>query len=523
MPRLAVNTNASAIQMAESIFGDGVTVSSATYSGANGSSGIYSNGDTVSPDATPGDTGVILSTGNARDFSNRNGGYNQDTNQSTNTSGSNYVEGASDVTNASTYDSSVLEVSFIPTGDTMTVQFVFSSEEFPEYTNSIYQDFVGVWVNDQYVPMEIGNIDPSSVNAGTNENLFVNNSGGTYNTEMDGFTLTMTLTMTVNPGILNTIRFVIADVSDSSYDSNLLIAGDSVQTAVIAHSDEVNIGLSGSQTVDVLSNDFDVDAPSGSTLTLTHINGEAVGPGSVIVLATGQIISVNADGTITISAGSDEETVNFTYTVENDDGVSDVGFVTVNVAPCFVSGTLIRTPYGDVPVEDLEVGDMVQTYDDGTQPIRWIGNRMVPAEGALAPVRIEAGTYGKHGALLVSPQHRILVRNSLAEVLFGESEVLIAAKDLVNDSTVRRQVGGEVTYFHILFDQHQIVFSQGLESESFLPGPQITNLFEAEIVDEICTIFPELDADTGLGYSQSARRELKTYEADVLLRRGKVA
>lgn len=523
MPRVPVDQSATAMEMAEAIFGAGVVVDSASYTGDSIASGIYSNGDSVSPDATPGDTGVILSTGNARDFSNRNGGFNKDTNQSTNNSGPNSVEGSGDITSASIYDAAVLDVDFIPTGDTMTVQFVFSSEEYPEYTNSIYQDFVGVWVNDVYVPMEIGSIDPSTVNDGANQSLFIDNTGGAYNTEMDGFTLTMTLTMTVNPGEINNIRFAIADVSDSSYDSNLLIAGNSVQTAVIAHSDTIDMGLDATQTVDFLDNDYDADAGTGSTLELTHINGQAVVTGSVIVLATGQTVTVNADGTVTVTTDSDEETVNFTYTIENDAGVTDVGFVTINAAPCFTLGTLIRTPYGDVPVEELEVGDMVQTYDDGSQPIRWIGHRTVPAQDDLAPIRIDANTYGKHSALLVSPQHRILVRNSFAEVLFGESEVLISAKDLLNDTTVRRQVGGQVTYFHILFDQHQIVFSQGLESESFLPGPQITNIFEAEIVDEITRIFPELDTETGQGYSQSVRRSLKSYEAGVLLRGGKVA
>lgn len=69
--QLPVNTNASATQMAETIFGDGVTVVGASYTGDRDSSGIYSNGDSVSPDVTPGDTGVILSTGDAGDFTNR--------------------------------------------------------------------------------------------------------------------------------------------------------------------------------------------------------------------------------------------------------------------------------------------------------------------------------------------------------------------------------------------------------------------------------------------------------------------
>ncbi len=524
MAELPVNTSASAEQMAETIFGDGVTVVSATYSGDSRASGTYSNGDSVSPDVTPSDSGVILSTGQASQFTNSSGAYNQDSNQSSNMSGPDTVEGASDITSASTYDAAVLEASFTvadPSATTMTMQFVFSSEEYPEYTSSVYQDFVGVWVNDEYIPMEIGNINPGTVNDGSNESLFIDNTGSTYNTEMDGFTATMTLTFPIDPNSVNTVRIAIADVADSSYDSNLLIAADSLQSSLIANSDDVIIGLNDTKTVDILDNDTN----TGSSLNLTHINGQAVSAGDTIVLSTGQIIVVNADNTLSVTSDGDEETVNFTYSIENDNGVTDVGFVSINQtsAPCFTKGTLIRTPYGDIPVEDIEPGDLVETYDDGAQPVRWVGERTVPAEGILAPIRIDAGTFGAHQELLVSPQHRVLIRDGLAEILFDNSEVLVSAKDLVNDKTVTRQVGGLVSYFHLLFDSHQIVFSQGLETESFLPGPQISNIFEAEIVEELSTLFPEMNVATGQGYSAAVRRTLKAHEVDILMNRDRRA
>ena len=86
---LPININASAVNMAETIMGSGVTVVNASYTGDRRSSGTYSDGDATSPFATPGDTGVILSTGRARDFTNSNGQANQSTNTSTNTRGEN--------------------------------------------------------------------------------------------------------------------------------------------------------------------------------------------------------------------------------------------------------------------------------------------------------------------------------------------------------------------------------------------------------------------------------------------------
>ena len=322
-----------------------------------------------------------------------------------------------------------------------------------------------------------------------------------------------TLTMTVIPGVVNSIRIGIADVGDSSYDSNLLIAGNSLQTVLIAHDDSTHIDAGTSKTINVLGNDT---APSGATLTVTHINGQAVTAGDTVTLPNGQTVTLNADGTFTIAVDSDEELAPFTYTIT--DGINtDTAFVTVNTVPCFVAGTLIMTDQGERPVELLEPGDLIMTKDHGLQPLRWIGQRSVAAEAEHAPIRIAAHTFGTHRTLLVSPQHRVLIGDSLAELLFGEAEVLVAAKHLLNDRTVTRQTGGMVTYVHLLFDEHQVVFSEGLPTESFLPGPQVCNDFEQATLDEICALFPEIDPSTGEGYSQSARRTLKEYEAAVLL------
>ena len=70
--------------------------------------------------------------------------------------------------------------------------------------------------------------------------------------------------------------------------------------------------------------------------------------------------------------------------------------------------------------------------------------------------------------LLVSPLHRILMSDWRVELLTGEPRALIAARDLVNDRDIVRQRGGWVTYVHILFDRHQIVYAEGAESESLL-------------------------------------------------------
>ena len=515
---LTYNTSATALQMAQTIFGAGVTVvgASTNISSSSTSTGIYSNGQ-LAPGVVPSNTGVILSTGRVADFTQSSGDPNRSAQTSTDTSGTDNNSLFNAIAGARTFDGVWLNADFIPQGEYMTIRFVFSSEEYPEYVNSQYNDVVGVWVNGTHVPIEVGNgtVAVNNVNGATQENLFRDNTADQFNTEMDGFTLTMTLTMRVNPGVVNSIRIGIADTSDALYDSNLLIAAGSVQTRLVARTDTVSYFATGQGTVNVLANDI---SQPGSTLTLTHVNGVAVTVGSVVNLPSGQQIVVGAGGQLTLVGDGQIESKTFTYQVQDNLGNIDVGFVTLTQIPCFVAGTRIRTPQGERPVETLKPGDLVDTLDNGPQPLRWIGRRSVPATGALAPVAIRAGTFGRHGRLMVSPQHRILVRDALAELLFGETDVLVAAKDLVDDRAVRRIEGGEVTYVHLLFDRHEVIFSEGLATESFLPGPQSSRQFEAETLAEIAAIFPELDPATGEGYSPAARRALKAHEARVLFR-----
>ena len=361
---LPIDTGASALAMANEIFGSGVTVNSATYSGDPLSSGIYTNGDTISPDATPGDSGVILSTGYVRDFTNSSGSTNTNevAGRSTNTSGVNNDAQFNALAGTRTYDASFLNNNFTPLGDTITIDFVLSSEEYHEYVNSAFNDVVGVWVNGVQAQVTIGDGSASigNINGGTSQNIYRDNTGDQFNTEMDGFTITLTFIAPVNPGVPNTLKIGVADTSDSTYDTNLLIAGGSVQSTIVARDDSVSVHLNATKVIDVLAN----DSSTGGTLTITHINGVAVVAGQTVTLVTGQQIKLNANGTFTVVGDSSLETVHFTYSIEDQAGNTDTGIVKIEQVPCFVAGTRIATPQGAVAVEDLRPGMRVLTRDN---------------------------------------------------------------------------------------------------------------------------------------------------------------
>ncbi|MCP4818120.1 MAG: 2,3,4,5-tetrahydropyridine-2,6-carboxylate N-succinyltransferase, partial [Shimia sp.] len=324
---LNIDTSATAQDMAEEIFGDPSRILGATYNGDNLSSGIYTGADTTSAGVAPADSGVILSTGHAEDFTNSSGTTNTNTSASTttNTSGedNNALFNAAAGTN--TYDASYMTVDFNGTaGELLTIDFVLSSEEYPEFLS--YNDAIGVWINGQEAQISVGDGSASVGNINdANENIYVDNANDEYNTEMDGFTITLTFVGTLQDGV-NELVIGIADATDSSYDSNILIAGGSVQTAIVAQDDDVSIKYGGSKTLDVLSND---NSSAGPSLSITHINGVAVTSGDSVTLATGQVVTLNADGTLTVDADTDAETVYFNYTIEDSSGNTDTALVEI--------------------------------------------------------------------------------------------------------------------------------------------------------------------------------------------------
>ena len=174
---------------------------------------------------------------------------------------------------------------------------------------------------------------------------------------------------------------------------------------------------------------------------------------------------------------SNFETTDYTYNSKFEDG--SLKFIGVQAqhftydntgVVCFGKGTAIRTPRGDVLVEDLRVGDLVTTMDNGPQKIRWINTRSYDAEqmqkgSHLHPVLIKRGTFGAERDLLVSQQHGVLVGQS------GDS--FARAKHLADAAKGVRIAKGKksVTYVHLMFDDHQVIFAENVPSESFYPGP----------------------------------------------------
>jgi hypothetical protein len=133
---------------------------------------------------------------------------------------------------------------------------------------------------------------------------------------------------------------------------------------------------------------------------------------------------------------------------------------------CFRRGTLIATAHGERPVESLEIGDRVMTLSGELKPIRWIGQRHYSAEALserpeMLPVLIRAGAladYLPRRDLWVSPEHALYVHGALVPAALLTNGVSIVTDDSV----------GSVSYYHLEFDSHEVVFAEGAPAESFV-------------------------------------------------------
>ncbi|MCX7646683.1 MAG: Hint domain-containing protein, partial [Rhodobacteraceae bacterium] len=196
------------------------------------------------------------------------------------------------------------------------------------------------------------------------------------------------------------------------------------------------------------------------------------------------------------------------------------------IIPCFTAGTLIATPDGPVPVEALRPGDLVLTRDNGAQAVRWIGTRHLSAaeltlQPQFRPITFAAGSLGAGMPLrdlTVSPQHRMLVQSTEAEMLFGETEVLVPARHFVGRPGVSvRMPEGGVTYVHLLLDAHEILLSEGAWSESFQPGDHVVGRLDEETRAEVLALFPELAEMPAARVFPAARITLKAREAALVV------
>lgn len=161
---------------------------------------------------------------------------------------------------------------------------------------------------------------------------------------------------------------------------------------------------------------------------------------------------------------------------------------------CFCAGTRIMGGDGRlIPIEALHAGDSVLTRDNGAQPLLWVGKTTMRAVGVYAPVGLPAGYMGNLGPLLVGPLQRIFLYQRGGLTAHGRSEALIQARHLVDGNRVQQREGGFVTYHALVFEDHQIIYAEGVPVESLLVSRATVARLPAEFARDLSARFPHLN------------------------------
>ena len=164
------------------------------------------------------------------------------------------------------------------------------------------------------------------------------------------------------------------------------------------------------------------------------------------------------------------------------------------VQGCFGTGARVTMEDGSLcAVDALQAGMEVRTRDHGPQTLRWIGQITLRAHGPFAPVTFAPGTLGNLGALTLGPLQRIFLYQRGEDRLGTRAEVLIQAQTLVDGRRVLQREGGFVTYFHLAFDDHQIIYVEGIPVESMLVSRATVARLPEVLAQDLSQRFPHLN------------------------------
>ncbi|ABF61918.1 Iron-regulated protein frpC (plasmid) [Ruegeria sp. TM1040] len=342
--------------------------------------------------------------------------------------------------------------------------------------------------------------------------------GSNQDANEDGHILIQIDGPAIVPGTVLDTRSGFQNISATDYDA-LRAATAFNDTIDGGDGNDTIEGGRGNDAITVGRGDIATGGADADTFTLDF--GQTSTDGSMVVTIDGsttEIDGVDNDsldltgfGTFTLTQTTDTDGNSTSGTAVYADGTT-VNFTEIeNLIVCFAKGTQIKTSDGIRDIESLQVGDKLVTKDNGLQSIRWIGKRTLSedkldAHPKLKPIRIKAGALGEgmpSRDLIVSPQHRIVVRSKIAIRMFDTQEILVPAKHLIGlqDVSIAAEMR-EVTYYHLLCDNHEIIEADGAFAETLYTGTEAMKAMSPEALEEIMLI---------LGDQFSTRRPLARF------------
>lgn len=319
-----------------------------------------------------------------------------------------------------------------------------------------------------------GALDTFNIYSQTGANVTVNNTvdvANTLNLNTNGGNLTLATTV----GALGTTS---VNVNGGSFTiGSSLIQASLLNNATLTFGASGGTAVFGSDTSLLNLSLLDLfrpiqgfiaanDAVDDPSLNFSNVTGYTIS--STSTAGVQQIVVAASNGGSFTFDVSGTSLTNGTYTTANGPlrlAADASGGTDIYAAPCFLRGTRIATPGGEVPVESIEIGDLVLTASGQARPVQWVGQRSLSGAFLQAgryprPVRFTRGALG-HGLprrdLIVSPDHCMVIKGQL-----------VAAENLVNGATILRESAlEEITYFHIELATHDVLLAEGAPAESF--------------------------------------------------------
>ena len=374
---MANTSEASALALAQSLGGVGVTISNATFTGVANAAGNFGTGGNILGLAN----GVVLGNGSVVNVIGPN--------CSTGITGINNQPGDADLTaqiGQPTQDASVLEFDFVPTGNLITFQYVFASDEYQDFVFD-FNDGFAFFLNGQNIALvpqttsivSINNVNNGSTEPGltgipaVNPQFYINNdfqvpAVAPFNTEMDGMTVVLTATAKVNPGVINHIKLAIADARDQEFDSNVFIGAGSLTST--------NVQLTPGTLA--FGNENQGNTSTAQTVTMTNTGTTPLNNISIATQESGNFTQTNTCG-MSLAAGA-----SCAITVTFAPGANSVGVIQ----------------------EKLEIAD---SAPDSPQTVTVSGTAVAGPFVTFSPTSL---TFGPQNSGTTSPPQTVTVKNT---------------------------------------------------------------------------------------------------------------
>ncbi len=261
------NTSMTVEQYVQNVLlGGGVSISNVQYNGGPANVTMECVGEFNDPNQSSGfSNGLLMGSGDVQMAAQANTGGG-------NSLGGTGAQGTDtdlqSITPNQIFDECVIEFDFVPSGDTISFNYVFASEEYPEYVCGTVNDAFGFFLTGpnpaggnytaqnialvpdpanpgQYTttPVSINTVNPGTAGtSGTASNcdaidanwssynvFYQTNAGTDY--EYDGRTTVLTAVANVICGQTYHIKLAIGDGGDAAFDSGVFLEGDSFNSS----------------------------------------------------------------------------------------------------------------------------------------------------------------------------------------------------------------------------------------------------------------------------------------------------